>query len=111
MLKHRNVFRLALMQVCGNPGTISFSSPEYRAFENPYASLSEMDNDSYDYYLQTNGTVRLTVVRTGGGYRSVGVKYGLRHVTTDDADVTAHAHYTTRFVFERGRLSGSDRSK
>lgn len=78
-------------KVCGNPGTLSFSSPEYQAYEDPY------DYGEYDgHYSVNNGTVRITVVRTGGGYGNVGVKYQLRHGTTDEADVTSHAHYTTR---------------
>lgn len=58
-----------------------------------------------------NGTVRVTVYRTGGGYGTVGVKYGLRHGTTDGADVTASAHYTTRcdrrLVIHRRTQSGA----
>ena len=79
---------------------MSFTSPEYRAFENPSVGV----DGGFGFYRyktslfnQTDdGTVRITVVRTGGGYGTVGVKYYLRHVTTDEADVTAHAHYTTR---------------
>lgn len=44
----------------------------------------------------TNGTVRVTVTRTGGGYGTVGVRYRLRHGTTDEEDVTPHAFFTTR---------------
>lgn len=59
--------------------------------------------DGYGYYRYddryvSNGTVRVTVLRTGGGYKTVGVKYRLRHGTTDGSDVTPQAHYTTRCV-------------
>lgn len=81
--------------MCGNPGTISFSSPEYEAYENPSAWAGEGMAATYGA-VTTNGTVRITVVRTGGGYGTVGARYRLRHGTTDAADVTPHAHYTTR---------------
>ncbi|CAM9524028.1 unnamed protein product, partial [Hapterophycus canaliculatus] len=83
-------------RVCGNPGTISFSSPEYEAFEDPSASAGVAVFGMVD---TTNGTVRVTVTRTGGGYGTVGVRYWLRHGTTDEEDVTPHAFYTTRRDF------------
>lgn len=84
--------------MCGNPGTISFSSPEYEAYESPSAWAGEGIAARYGA-VTTNGTVRITVLRTGGGYGTVGVRYRLRHGTTDAADVTPHAHYTTRCAF------------
>lgn len=84
----------ATEKVCGNPGTLSFSSPEYQAFEDPAATYAY---DQYnDQYVVSNGTVRITISRSGGGYGTVGVRYRLQHGTTDEADVTPHAHYTTR---------------
>ncbi|CAM9996213.1 unnamed protein product, partial [Ectocarpus sp. 12 AP-2014] len=90
-------------RVCGNPGTISFSSPEYEAFEDPSASAGAYAAAAYGT-ATTNGTVRVTVVRTGGGYGTVGVRYRLRHGTTDGADVSPHAFYTTsdELVFDHG---------
>ncbi|CAM9128397.1 unnamed protein product, partial [Laminaria digitata] len=90
-------------RVCGNPGTLSFSSPEYQAFEDPLAAYAD---DQYDERYVTNGTVRITVWRTGGGYGTVGVRYRLQHGTTDEADVTPHAHYTTSnaLVFAPGEV-------
>ncbi|CAN0191278.1 unnamed protein product, partial [Ectocarpus sp. 4 AP-2014] len=84
-------------RVCGNPGTMSFSSPEYEAFEDPSASAGANAAAAYGT-ATTNGTVRVTVVRTGGGYGTVGVRYRLQHGTTDGADVSPHAFYTTRCV-------------
>lgn len=90
----------AIGKVCGNPGTLSFSSPEYQAFEDPSATYAyEQHGNQY----VTNGTVRITVSRTGGGYGTVGVRYRLQHGTTDEADVTPHAHYTTRCDRKRQR--------
>ena len=90
----------AIGKVCGNPGTLSFSSPEYQAFEDPSATYAyEQHGDQY----VTNGTVRITVSRTGGGHGTVGVRYRLQHGTTDEADVTPHAHYTTRCDNKRQR--------
>lgn len=92
------IFQIApcsLKKVCGNPGTISFSSPEYEAFEDPAAWAGADVAASYGA-VTTNGTVRVTVTRTGGGYGSVGVRYRFRHGTTDATDVTPHAHFTTR---------------
>ena len=81
--------------MCGNPGTISFSSPEYEAFEDPTAWAGADIAAAYGA-VTTNGTFRVTVARTGGGHGSVGVRYRLQHGTTDAADVTPHAHFTTR---------------
>ena len=92
-------------KVCGHPGTISFSSPEYEAFEDPAAWAGEDIAATYGA-VTTNGTFRVTVRRTGGGYGSVGVRYRLRHGTTDAADVTPHAHFTTRLGFDRRVLGG-----
>eukprot|EP00903_Cladosiphon_okamuranus_P013586 g12653.t2 len=90
-------------RVCGHPGTISFSSPEYEAFEDPSAWAGADIAASYGAFT-TNGTFRVTIRRTGGGYGSVGVRYRLRHGTTDAADVTPHAHFTTsdELVFAPG---------
>ncbi|CAM9298355.1 unnamed protein product, partial [Choristocarpus tenellus] len=76
--------------VCGHEGILSFNSPSYRAFEGSPG--------------KGNGTVRISVSRTGGGYGRVEVTYRLRHVTTNDSDVTAFAPYTssTTLVFESG---------
>lgn len=77
---------------------MSFSSPEYRAFED--TSISH-GTDEHGYFFDeryvSNGTVRITLLRTGGGHGTVGVRYQLLHGTTDGADVTPHAHYTTRY--------------
>lgn len=89
------MYKMPKFKVCGNPGTVSFSSPEYEAFEDSYAWAGVYVAASYGA-VTTNGTVRVTVTRTGGGYGTVGVRYQLRHGTTDAADVTSHAHYTTR---------------
>lgn len=98
-------------KVCGNPGMIYFSSPEYQAFENSSAWAGVGLAATYGI-LTTEGTVRVTVARTGGGYGTVGVKYRLRHGTTDAADVTSHAHYTTRcgWPSQNGLPAGSSRS-
>eukprot|EP00752_Nemacystus_decipiens_P001537 g1506.t1 len=90
-------------RVCGNPGTISFASPEYEAFENPSAWAGADIVDAYGA-ATTNGTFRVTVGRTGGGYGSVGVRYRLQHGTTGAADVTPHAHFTTsdELIFAAG---------
>lgn len=72
-------------KVCGHLGTISFASPEYETSE----AGTEVGDGSH-------GTIRITVVRTGGGHGTVGVTYQLIHESTDEADVTATAHYTGR---------------
>ena len=63
-------------RVCGSKGVFSFTYPKY-------------------YVNKSSGTLRLTVVRTGGGYGDVEVDYHIRHISTNDSDVRATAQYTT----------------
>jgi hypothetical protein len=71
--------------VCGHAGTLVWDAPTYAVLEN-------------------GRFLRVGVNRTGGGLGRVTVEYELLHGTTDDADVSATAPYTTsRFlVFEPG---------
>jgi hypothetical protein len=62
--------------VCGHRGTLGWASPSYTVSEG-------------------NGFVEVGVVRSGGGVGSLEVKYALEHESTNDADVTATAPYTT----------------
>eukprot|EP01035_Chromulina_nebulosa_P017018 gene17018-22524_t len=72
-------------KVCGHYGVFSFEYPNYQVSEN------------YGY-------LRLSVKRSGGGYGEVSVYYNIKHITTNDSDVTATAPYTTlqKLVFESG---------
>eukprot|EP00940_MAST-03C_sp_MAST-3C-sp2_P000652 g652.t1 len=55
--------------VCGHVGTLQFSSPTYEVREDALK-------------------IPITVERTGGGYGSVSVGFGLKHVSTNDDDVS-----------------------
>lgn len=66
----------ATHQVCGHKGVFRFSYPNYAVSEN-------------EEYL------RVSVLRSGGGYGNVTISYFLTHYTTDNSDVSATAHYTS----------------
>jgi hypothetical protein len=76
--------------VCGHPGLFSFSSLTY--------SINEQDT-----------SLRITVVRTGGGLGRATVRYNLEHNTTTVSDVTPTYHYTATqtLVFEHGIIRKS----
>lgn len=62
--------------VCGHKGVFSFTYPNYIIHE-------------------TSRFFRVSVRRSGGGYENVKINYFIKHYTTNDADVTATAPYTT----------------
>ena len=66
-------------KVCGHRGTVQWASPSYTVAE-------------------SNGYLAVTLVRTGGGFGAFEVRYWLEHESTDVADVTATAPYTTSQV-------------
>ena len=63
-------------RVCGTKGVLSFSYPKY-------------------YVNKSTRALRLTVRRTGGGHGNVVVDYFIRHISTNDSDVSPTAQYTT----------------
>lgn len=63
-------------RICGNPGTISLSSPTYEIAEDA-------------------GQIPITVTRTGGGFGEIGISYDLLHITTDNSDFTDTMYYTS----------------
>ena len=71
--------------VCGNPGTITLSSPTY---------IIEEDA----------GFIPITIRRSGGGYNEISVSYDILHMTTDNTDLTDTAYYTAvqRLTFAPG---------
>lgn len=76
--------------VCGHVGTLAFTSPTYSVQEDA-------------------GYIRLTVTRSGGGFRHTSVEYSFEHKTSSDSDVTATAFYTTvqRLLFEENVVSAT----
>eukprot|EP00981_Chlorochromonas_danica_P000612 scaffold139_cov260-Ochromonas_danica.AAC.9 len=62
--------------VCGHYGVFRFTYPNYEIAE------------SAKY-------IRMTVLRSGGGYGNVTINYYIQHITTNDSDVVATAPYTT----------------
>lgn len=44
---------------------------------------------------ETANSIRMSVLRTGGGFGPVTISYFIRHITTNDSDLIATAHYTT----------------
>lgn len=76
--------------VCGHVGTLAFTSPSYSVQEDA-------------------GHIRLTVTRSGGGFKSTSVEYSFEHKTSSDSDVTATAFYTTvqRLLFEDNVVSAT----
>jgi hypothetical protein len=71
--------------VCGHKGVFTLKYPNFRVSE-------------------TSQYIRMVVSRSGGGYGSVSINYFIRHITTNDSDVTATAPYTTSqtLLFEDG---------
>ena len=63
-------------RICGNPGTISLSSPTYEIAEDA-------------------GKIPITVTRTGGGFGEIGISYDLLHISTDNSDFTDTMYYTS----------------
>mmetsp|Transcript_23801 Transcript_23801/g.35130 ORF Transcript_23801/g.35130 Transcript_23801/m.35130 type:complete len:1928 (-) Transcript_23801:1096-6879(-) len=76
--------------VCGNHGTITFSSPTYEVYE---------DEEH----------LRLTIRRSGGGVGLVSVSYEIQHITTNQDDVSPTAFYTSNqtVVFHHGQVQAS----
>ena len=85
LLTVRTPQRYTSNEVCGTLGTISWSHSEQQVAEHAR-------------------NISVVVQRSGGGVGRVSVEYVLAHQTTDDADVTATAHYTSsqRLIFEEG---------
>ena len=71
--------------VCGHKGVFAFKYPNFVVSE----------TDKY---------IRMSVWRSGGGYGMVSINYFIRHINTNDSDVTATAPYTTSqtLVFNQG---------
>ena len=61
--------RFTSHRICGNPGTISLSSPTYEIAEDA-------------------AQIPITLTRTGGGFGEIGISYDLLHITTDNSDFT-----------------------
>ena len=76
--------------ICGHYGVLSFTSPTYEVHEE-------------------SSFLRMTVVRSGGGIGTVHVSYRIQHLTTNDADVTPTAFYTSQqqIVFHPGEIEKS----
>lgn len=76
--------------MCGNHGTITFTSPEYAVQEDAK-------------------NIRLTLQRTGGGVGGASVSYSIYPITADYQDVTPTAHYTSNqtVVFRHGQIRAS----
>lgn len=72
-------------KVCGHLGVFKFLYPNYVVSE-------------------TSGFLSLTVQRSGGGYGSVSIVYFIKHISTNDSDVSPTAPYTTvqRLEFDPG---------
>eukprot|EP00956_Cyclotella_meneghiniana_P022586 scaffold42858_cov61-Cyclotella_meneghiniana.AAC.3 len=76
--------------MCGNHGTITFTSPEFAVKEDAKQ-------------------IRLTLQRSGGGVGEVSVSYSIYPITANYQDVTATAHYTSNqtVVFRHGQIRAS----
>lgn len=76
--------------MCGNYGTITFTSPEYAIQED-------------------SKHVRLTLQRSGGAVGEASVAYSIYPITANYDDVTATAHYTANqtIVFRHGQIRAS----
>ena len=61
---------------------------------------------SYPNYVVNENVeyLRVSVIRSGGGYGNVTISYFLVHYTTDDSDVSPTARYTSNQLlsFEAG---------
>eukprot|EP01038_Epipyxis_sp_PR26KG_P006752 gene6752-9253_t len=76
--------------VCGHYGVFSFLYPNY--------TVSETDR-----------FIQMVVQRTGGGFGNVTISYFVKHITTNDSDVSATTFYTTNQIlsFEEGVVQKS----